>query len=704
MEKTVNAYNEKISTVMSAEELRKAIQILSPSMNDYLYLFDIENDFYSLSPNVVERFCVPSCEFHNVKDALSQFVYAEDIPLLQADIDEIMTTDRTSHDLLYRWLSTDGKPIWINCRGTVVRRDGKPIYMAGCINEVGRAQQADNRSGLLGTFELRKHVEQYLPDLPSGFFLRIGMDDMKGIVARFGMEYGDQLTAATATFIVQSCNADQHVYRLDGDEFMVVDFSGGTSEDARKLYNNVQDRIASMLAQTHYKVLLTLSAGVVTCGDLSDPSFASIMRQTNFILSESQKQGQNCFRQYTHEAYARFLKYRNLRMLMISAVEHNFEGFEVYYQPLYSVENRRINSAEALLRFHSEEYGMVPPLDFVPILEETGLIVPVGRWVLREACTACLKLQELIPDFHMSINVSSVQIMRSPFWQDLTTIIQEIGLNPACITCELTESMELEQDSHVMNTSRQIQASKIRLALDDFGTGYSNFRYITDLMPNVIKVDRQFTSKAAVDPFEFKLLSVFSEMAHTLGTELVVEGVENEQELEAAYLVSADYIQGYYFSKPGPFSSIYSMLQEGQSEERSIQFPKLLYDQYFVSDVLTGDIGSLIWVNLENGAFKAMKKRTKLPLPDSTLDQLAEGIVSLGILYPEDEEKLRQFLSLSYVRGRIQEGQTKIAYRLRMKIQKEIKWVLAEITVPTTYSTNFPFVLLTWSKADSAKF
>lgn len=681
--------------------LRQAIRILGPSMNDYLYIYDFEKDSYTLPEKAVERFCVPAAEFDNFSKWIEQFVYAEDLPILQADFADIKASPtRTSHDMLYRWLSTDGKPIWINCRGKVIRRDGKPAYVIGCINEVGRDQRADNRSGLLGTFELRKQVEQRLPDLGQGFFLRIGMDDMKDIISRAGTEIADQLTAATAAFIVQSCGEGQYAYRLDGDEFMVVDFSGGTPETAQRIYSSVQDSLCDMMIRTHYKVFLTLSAGVLSFSDVAEPSFSAIIRQTDFILGEAQRMGRNCLRFFSDEAYADFLRYRRLRLQLTSAVERNFEGFEVYYQPVYSVEHQQIDSAEALLRFHSEEYGMVSPGEFIPILEETGLIVPVGRWVMREACEACKKLQALIPGFHVSVNVSSVQIMRSPFWQDLNKIIEEVGVDPASVTCELTESEKLEQDSHVVKTSRQIQYSKVQLALDDFGSGYSNFRYLTELMPNVIKVDRVFTAKAAVDPFEFRLLSVFSEMAHTLGTELVVEGVENETELEAAYLVSADYIQGFLFSKPSPFATVYSMLEQGVQRKKNIQFPKLLYDQYFVSDVLTGDIQSIIWVNLETGDCRTMKKRTPMPLPDSDLKTMVENIRKLDIMHQADAEDLGHFLDLDYIRQCIQEGTRKLSFRTEMKVRGEFEWIRVEIMVPTTYSKQFPFIMLTWKKAD----
>lgn len=531
------------------EEICEIIELLSPSMDDYLYVLDFQNDFYYISHQATERFAMEDNAFHNLVENHKKFVYPDDLPALQKELAGLVSGKQMMHNMVYRWISKDGEPIWINCRGQVIREEGKTLYMVGCINEVGTRQIADNVSGLLGESGLKELLKMQ-SELPKGYLLRLGIDDLKGINARLGLEYGDMILRRTAECISECMLPGQELYRILGDEYMVLDFQGRTAAEAYELYRVIRQRLEQFVKDNNYEVVFTLSGGLIRCGDVADFSYDNIMKYTEFALDEAKRRGRNRCYLFCEEDYVNFLKRRELMLRLRQAVNNNFEGFEVFYQPLFSVSHNMLYGAEALMRFHTQEMGMVSPGEFIPILEETGLIIPAGRWILHQALQACRNFKQYIPDFHININISNIQIMKSNIGREILEAIKKYEVRPSQITIELTESGLLESDYRFTNIWRQLKNAGVELALDDFGTGYSNFRYITELKPDIIKIDRVFTVKALENEFEYELLSLFSKMAHDLKLKICVEGIESEEEKQTICQLVPDFIQGFYFGRP----------------------------------------------------------------------------------------------------------------------------------------------------------
>lgn len=538
---------------ISVNTLCEVIQLLSPAIDDYLYVYDYRQDYYFISPHAQQRFAMPDYAFHHVAENLERIVYPEDYPKLRADLNEIAVTDRCTHNLTYRLLSPDGKPIWINCRGTVVRdANGTLLYMAGCINEVGKVQKADNLSGLLGASSLKLFLSQFTDRFPDGYMLRLGLDDLKGINARLGIEYGDRVLQKTAECIEECLLPGQKLYRIMGDEFLILDFVGGDAAGGRELYRQIREKIRSFIIQKNYEVVFTISAGILDCADADEVSYSQVMKLTEFAVDEAKRLGKNMCYQYRIDDYQKFLKRRTLMLQLRQAVNNQFCGFEAYYQPLFSAKERRLIGAEALMRFHSDDFGMVSPGEFIPILEETALIIPAGRWIMHEALKMCRDVQKYIPDFKVSINLSTVQILKSDIGREIMAGINEYGLSPTSVTIELTESGFLETDARFSILWSHLKAAGVTLALDDFGTGYSNFHYLTDLDPDIVKIDRTFAAKAVANEFEFEMLSLFSRMIHDLNLKVCVEGVETATELEKLCQLPPEYLQGFYLGRPCP--------------------------------------------------------------------------------------------------------------------------------------------------------
>ncbi len=537
------------------EHYKSFIQLLQPCMDDYLYVLDCVNDIYYMSEGALERFPVPATEFSDVTNNLKLFVYAEDFPLLEADIREIVEGRKNDHNIQYRWIDKEGNPVWINCRGIAIRDElGRCQYLVGCVNEIGEKQKADNVSGLLGEFSLQQEWKQIQKQNLQGFILRMGIDKFKEINEEKGAEYGDYILRQTAECIKRVILPDQLLFRVVADEFAVLDISGRDIEEAKQIYEQTRIKINKFIKETGYEVFYTLSGGILDFTDVEQMEFKNLMKLSEFSLNCAKDAGRNQFYVYQREDYAKFQQRKDLTQIIRRSIMNDFEGFDVYFQPIMDVRTGKLVSAEALLRFRTRERGMIPPLEVVPILEESGLIIPVGRWVLYRSMEVCSKIQEFIPEFKVSVNLSYVQVAKSDILSEIVAGVRQYGLHPGSVTMELTESGFFEmQTASFIQFCDGLKDYGVSMALDDFGTGYSNFNYLYELSPDTIKVDRSMTVKALKNEHEYRLLQHLIDMSHSVNSKFCVEGIETKEDLEKISLIQPDFIQGYYFGKPCPY-------------------------------------------------------------------------------------------------------------------------------------------------------
>ena len=530
----------------------------APCMNDYLYVYNLAEDIYYISEKAVDRFLLPTNIFSNVGEVLSKLTHPDDFDVLEEDIAQVMAGKKDSHNLEYRWLGREGSPIWINCKGNVLKdKNGAPYIMMGCINEIGNKQKADNISGLLGESALHDNVIRLLPTLNDAMFLRIGIDDFKIINERHGMEYGNFILREVANRMQHCVGPLQQVYRIVSDEFMILDLSGADYEEMHRLYHRIRSSIDEMVASEHYKAIYTISGGLVELRDVdSSPSeydrYSEIMKLSEFALTEAKLRGKNQLYYFRPEDYSAFLRKRYIRGCLRKSLSDNFQGFELHFQPIIMTSGEFLFAAESLLRFTTPSGEHISPIEFIPILEDSGMIIPVGKWILRNALEMCKRCREFYPDFMISVNFSYIQLLKSPVYEDVRRALEEAQLPPSSLIVELTESGHLENSPAIQNVWQKLRNLGVNIALDDFGTGYSNLLNIGNLKPNIVKIDRGFTVKALQNSYEYELLIHVIKMVHSIGLNLVIEGIENRMELMQITSMNPDYIQGYYYSKPCP--------------------------------------------------------------------------------------------------------------------------------------------------------
>jgi diguanylate cyclase (GGDEF)-like protein len=532
-------------------QFKDVIDTLSPCMDDYLYLIDFRNDYYYISPSALDRFSLEKNEFHNVMEEHKKVVYPDDFGKLCADLEELRKGEKDFHNLQYRWIDHEGNPVWINCRGKLIcTDDGEPAYLVGCINEIARNKKADNVSGLLGEQTLRREFEAQDGSKRKGFLLMIGIDEFRAINESKGMDYGNMVLRRTADCIRKEIEPGQELYRAIADEFVITDFRGTDVAEAIQLYEKIRKVVRRFIEENKYEVVYTLSAGIVKLTGEEEQNYVNMMKLLEFAMNEAKGRGRNTYYIYEEKDYKAFLRKRELIRILRHSVNDNFNGFEVYYQPIVDIKERKLSSAESLLRFHTEELGMVSPVEFIPLLEESGLIIPVGQWVLEQAMAACKKIQEKMPDFRVSVNLSYIQVLKSNVLGEILTTVMKYGVKPGSLMIELTESGFLEANEKFLSFCAGLKQYGIPLALDDFGTGYSNFRYLSNLCPHTLKIDRSFTLKALQNDYEYNLLQHMADLTRSINTKFCIEGIETNQELHKICGIKPDYIQGYYFGKP----------------------------------------------------------------------------------------------------------------------------------------------------------
>lgn len=534
------------------EIIRGAIDAFDECMNDYLFIYAVREDLYYISPKATKRFSIEKPEFTDALEEHAKFVYPEDLQMLMDDLAQLVAGVKTEHNLVYRWLDRNRKPVWINCRARIILdADKKAQFLVGCINEIGTKPLADNVSGLLESIAIKDKLNEFHKHSPNGFVLRVGIDDFKSINEKFGIEYGDYILRGVAECIVDSASEGQKVYRVVADEFMIMDMNGATEEEAQKLYRKIRNRVDKFIKMDNYKAVYTISGGIVLGDSMDKMGYNEVMKISQFALTTAKNRGKNQTYCFDEADYKAFLREREVLEQLRKSVADGFRGFELFFQPIVRVGQKVPFMAESLLRFKTTDGEMISPVEFIPILEESGLIIPVGKWVIDRALSMCAECQKTNPDFKISVNLSYVQILKSDVCEEIEHWVEFYNLKPESLMVELTESGYVDDNSlAVKHMWARLREYGVMIALDDFGTGYSNFQLISSMVPNVVKLDRSFTSKALQNAFEHQLMDHIIQLVHSVDLKICVEGVETKAELDEIEKLSADCIQGYFYGRP----------------------------------------------------------------------------------------------------------------------------------------------------------
>lgn len=386
----------------------------------------------------------------------------------------------------------------------------------------------------------------------------VGVDRFKMVNDTLGHTLGDKLISIIANRL-SSCTSKQAVVtRVGGDVFGILLPSLGDSKLAASIAEKMMEAISQPVDLSGYSWHTSVSIGIAICPDDGQDA-DTLLKNAESAMYRAKEQGGSCYQFYTKSMNEQILE----RMLLENSLRQAVSQDElvVYYQPLVDGMTGRTVGVEALVRWQHPERGLVPPMEFIPLAEETGLIVPIGEWVLRTACAQNKAWQDAgYPPVVVSVNLSGRQFYQPDFIGMVRRVLAETGLAPEYLELEITESIMLEDIDYTITILKELGAMGIKLAIDDFGTGYSSLSYLKRFPITTLKVDRMFVKDAALDAQDAAIISAIIVLAHNLNLKVVAEGVETAEQRVFLRERRCNMLQGFLFSRPLPTQQVASLL------------------------------------------------------------------------------------------------------------------------------------------------
>ncbi|BBJ22543.1 putative bifunctional diguanylate cyclase/phosphodiesterase [Candidatus Nitrotoga sp. AM1P] len=461
---------------------------------------------------------------------------------------------------------------------TMKNEFGEISYYIGVFSDISERKAAEERVAYVV-------LHDFLTNLPNGLLLQdrlaqaishagrekhkvavmcLDLDHFKVINDMLGHLVGDKLLQEVARRISSVGRASDTVSRRGGDEFVIILPNLETVDDAAVIAVKLLEAISGLCMVDGNEIKITTSIGIsIFPEDGCDGDY--LIKYADAAMYHAKKNGRNNYQFFTNEMNQLALERMSIERKLRHAVER--QEFCLHYQPQVDLRSGRIIGVEALLRWNNPETGIISPGYFIPIAEETGLIIPIGEWVLREACRQNSEWRMLgLPELTVAVNLSAVQFRQNNFGEMIKTILCENGLEPSGLELEITEGVVMQNAEASIALLLELKAMGLKLVVDDFGTGYSSLSYLKRFPIDKLKIDQSFVRDIIVDSDNAVIVSTIINMARTLKLKVIAEGVETAEQLSFLKHQECDEIQGYYFSQPVPPEKISSLLVSGYKE------------------------------------------------------------------------------------------------------------------------------------------
>ena len=393
--------------------------------------------------------------------------------------------------------------------------------------------------------------------------LFLDLDNFKVVNDSLGHEAGDGLLVAVAHRMRQLLRSEDTVARLGGDEFTVLLEDITNPSLATRVAERLMEAFRSPFTVEGRDLFITASVGIALSAT-GNRTPQDVLRDADVAMYRAKAMGRGRYAVFEPSMSAGARERLELENDLRLAIERR--ELMVCYQPKVGLQSGRIAGVEALVRWEHPTRGLVPPAEFIPVVEETGLIIPIGDWILGEACRQARDWQEQYPSappLVMNVNLSARQFRQPNLAAEVARVLRETGLNPSSLELEVTESIMLDDADSANQTLRRLKNLGVRIAIDDFGTGYSSLSYLTRFPVDTLKVDRSFVARMGHEAEVTAIVQAVITLAKKLGLEVVAEGVERFEQLEQLREMECDLAQGYYFAKPLSSESIQTLLASG---------------------------------------------------------------------------------------------------------------------------------------------
>ncbi|MFF8828704.1 putative bifunctional diguanylate cyclase/phosphodiesterase [Streptomyces sp. NPDC015131] len=515
---------------------------------------------------------------HHVRGRrVSEWVHPEDAPHVWKLYAELVRGERDDFRVEKPFYRGDGTVLWTNLTVSLLRdAEGRPQYQLALIEDTTerrllnlRLRYEATHDALTGLPNRTLFFERLDKVLSAGDGTRFGLcyldlDGFKAINDSLGHAAGDRLLVEVADRLQSvATRPGEMVARLGGDEFVALTTGTGTEEQADELAHRILAALATPVRLDGRELTVRGSVGVVE-GPSGERGPADVLRSADITMYRAKSAGGNRFERADPEADARAITRHGLTTALPAALDRG--EFFIEYQPLVHLGDGSVHGAEALVRWCHPQHGVLGPDRFIPLAEHTGLIVPLGRWVLQEAVRQARFWNRNHADggpLRINVNLSPTQLHHPNLVADTVDVLERSGLDPGALCLEVTESALIGADEDLLKPLRQLAEMGVDIALDDFGTGYSNLANLRRLPVSVLKLDRSFTQSMQqhpVDPVDLKIVEGIVSLAHSLELAVTVEGVETGAQAEQLRELGCDTAQGWYYARPGAPDRIHSLV------------------------------------------------------------------------------------------------------------------------------------------------
>ncbi|MCD4779582.1 MAG: EAL domain-containing protein [Candidatus Omnitrophica bacterium] len=391
----------------------------------------------------------------------------------------------------------------------------------------------------------------------------IDIDRFKIINDSLGHHIGDLLLKRAALRLKSCIRESDTIARLGGDEFTILLEETYHEEHASLVSEKILREVSKPYIIEGHELLITASIGISTY-PTDGRTIVDLFKNADTAMYQAKEMGRNNYQLYHSSMGEKAARHLALESKLHKAVER--KEFELYYQPQLDLDTGKICGLEALIRWHSPDVGLLKPANFIPLAEETGLIIPIGEWVLNTACAQCKELLNLnLGNIRIAVNVSRRQLQYPHFIASVEKALKTHAIPSSLLEIELTESVVMQRPQYTSMILQKLKAMGIYLSIDDFGTGYSSLGNLKHFTINKLKIDQNFVSDIENDTEAQTIIEAIIAMAHSLKLKTIAEGVETQEQIEFLISKDCDQIQGYWVSKPKPFAELVDILHENRN-------------------------------------------------------------------------------------------------------------------------------------------
>ena len=525
---------------------------LQNSADEYLFAMDVSTGQVMLSKNFVRDFNFPDAIVEDFATLLTPFVWHDDREILEdamAQLDSSTPGVEISGE--FRLLNRNGEYGWVTLRMTASADEfGQAELVAGVIARMDLKLKADYVTGLLNRNAFYSDLRKELNSSPNarGAVIFVGLDNFQLISETYGYEFGDNALKQLAQDITNILPPDIRLYKLDNDMFAFY-VSDVYPEEIEIIFSSIQLCMRE-IRNVEDTIFCTASGGAAFYPDDAD-DVINLTRYAEVALEFARQKGKDQVAFFDSEYYDRWRYDIGMQNLMQNSIARGCEDFFLCYQPQVDAKTGKLVGAEALLRWYDRDGSVVAPMQFIPLLERSRMIIPVGHWIIENAVKTVKKWCAIQPDFEISVNISLYQLEEQMFYDFVKDCIDRYQIDPRSLVFELTESNKVYDWDYVNKQFQAFHELGIKIAMDDFGMGYANLAFMKNFKCNQIKIDRFFVEDIVNSEYDREIIKHIIMMCHAVGMEVVIEGVEDE----ATYIFlrdvcNADVIQGFYFGYP----------------------------------------------------------------------------------------------------------------------------------------------------------